>query len=290
MDALGAYGSESESEGEENAPRDRDARDDDGDDAFVGPARPPPRVMDRPVDGGDGGDDGDDAFVGPARPPPRVMDRPVDERDGGDDGDDAFVGPARPPPRVMDRPVDGGDGGDIAFLEAMCGDAEDTSAGTSTSRRALEPNAPTRLLVALPAAGEETEETRAAQARVNDIFLSARRAGKTPSELMFTSSSFRNPEFMENCARDGVVAECAFASGARVAVDDEPLDASDFYRALAEEQKRVTEKHLAERNGIAFQSSRPSTVSDEDARKAAVNSAIAKARVEARIALQRAGK
>jgi hypothetical protein len=243
MDALGAYGSESESEGEgeERAPRDRDARD----------------------GGGDGGDD--DAFVGPARPPPRVMDRPVNDDD--DDG-----------------------GGDIAFLESMCGDAEDASAGTSTSRRALEPNAPARLLVALPAAGEETEETRAAQARVNDIFLTARRAGKTPSEMMFTSSSFRNPEFMENCARDGVVAECAFASGARAAVDDEPLDASDFYRALAEEQKRATEKLLAERNGIAFQSARPSTVSDEDARKAAVNSAIAKARVEARIALQRAGK
>ena len=242
MDALGAYGSESEreGEGEEHAPRDRDARDGDADD-----------------------DDDDDAFVGPARPPPRVMDRPVDdERDGGD----------------------------VAFLESMCGDAEDVSAGTSTSRRALEPNAPARLLVALPAAGEETEETRAVQVRVNDIFLTARRAGKTPSEMMFTSSSFRNPEFMENCARDGVVAECAFASGARAAVDDEPLDASDFYRALAEEQKRATEKHLAERNGIAFQSARPSTVSDEDARKAAVNSAIAKARVEARIALQRAGK
>ena len=243
MDALGAYGSESESEGEgegeEHAPRDRDARD------------------------GDAAAAADDAFVGPARPPPRVMDRPVDdERDGGD----------------------------IAFLESMCGDAEDVSAGTSTSRRALEPNAPARLLVALPAAGEETEETRAVQVRVNDIFLTARRAGKTPSEMMFTSSSFRNPEFMENCARDGVVAECAFASGARAAVDDEPLDASDFYRALAEEQKRATEKHLAERNGIAFQSARPSTVSDEDARKAAVNSAIAKARVEARIALQRAGK
>ena len=108
---------------------------------------------------------------------------------------------------------------------------------------------------------------------------------------MFTSSSFRNPEFTENCARDGVVAECAFASGARAAVDDEPLDLKRLLsRALAEEQKRATEKYLAERNGIAFQSARPSTVNEEDARKAAVNSAIAKARVEARIALQRAGK
>ena len=179
---------------------------------------------------------------------------------------------------------------DVAFLESMCEDEEDARVGASMSGRALEPNAPARLLVALPSETEETEETRETQARVNDIFLAARRAGKTPSEIMFTSSSFRNPEFMENCARDGVVAECAFASGARAAVDDEPLDASDFYRALAEEQKRATEKYLAERNGIAFQSARPSTVNEEDARKAAVNSAIAKARVEARIALQRAGK
>ena len=42
-----------------------------------------------------------------------------------------------------------------------------------------------------------------------------------------------------------------------------------LYRALAEEQKRATEKYFAERNGIAFQSARPSTVNEEDARKAA---------------------
>ena len=231
MDALGAYASESESESEsEREAGDRDAGDDD---AFVGPARPPPRVVGKP---------------------------PVDDEE--------------------DARRD-----DVAFLESMCGDEEDARVGAS-----MEPNAPARLLVALPSEAEETEETRETQTRVNDIFLAARRAGKTPSEIMFTSSSFRNPEFMENCARDGVVAECAFASGARAAVDDEPLDASDFYRALAEEQKRATEKYLAERNGIAFQSARPSTVNEEDARKAAVNSAIAKARVEARIALQRAGK
>ena len=236
MDALGAYASESESESEsEREAGDRDAGDDD---AFVGPARPPPRVVGKP---------------------------PVDDEE--------------------DARRD-----DVAFLESMCGDEEDARVGASMSGRALEPNAPARLLVALPSEAEETEETRETQTRVNDIFLAARRAGKTPSEIMFTSSSFRNPEFMENCARDGVVAKCAFASGARAAVDDEPLDASDFYRALAEEQKRATEKYLAERNGIAFQSARPSTVNEEDARKAAVNSAIAKARVEARIALQRAGK
>ena len=40
MDALGAYGSESEREA-----GDRDAGDDD---AFVGPARPPPRVVGKP--------------------------------------------------------------------------------------------------------------------------------------------------------------------------------------------------------------------------------------------------
>ena len=42
MDALGAYGSESESEREAG---DRDAG---ADDAFVGPARPPPRVVGKP--------------------------------------------------------------------------------------------------------------------------------------------------------------------------------------------------------------------------------------------------
>ena len=45
MDALGAYGSESESESEREA-GDRDAGDDD---AFVGPARPPPRVVGKPL-------------------------------------------------------------------------------------------------------------------------------------------------------------------------------------------------------------------------------------------------
>ena len=233
MDALGAYASESESESEREA-GDRDAGDDD---AFVGPARPPPRVVGKP---------------------------PVDDEE--------------------DARRD-----DVAFLESMCGDEEDARVGVDERARAgtERPGAASRRASVRGGGDGGDAET---QTRVDDIFLAARRAGKTPSEIMFTSSSFRNPEFTENCARDGVVAECAFASGARAAVDDEPLDASDFYRALAEEQKRATEKYLAERNGIAFQSARPSTVNEEDARKAAVNSAIAKARVEARIALQRAGK
>ena len=235
MDALGAYASESESESEREA-GDRDAGDDD---AFVGPARPPPRVVGKP---------------------------PVDDEE--------------------DARRD-----DVAFLESMCGDEEDARA--SMSGRALEPNAPARLLVALPSEAEETEETRETQTRVNRYFFSRHGArGKRRARLCLRPVLFRNPEFTENCARDGVVAECAFASGTRAAVDDEPLDASGLLlsRAPRRSKKRATEKYLAERNGIAFQSARPSTVNEEDARKAAVNSAIAKARVESAIALQRAGK
>ena len=117
MDALGAYASESESESEsEREAGDRDAGD-------------------------------DDAFVGPARPPPRVVGKPLvdDEEDARRD--------------------------DVAFLESMCGDEEDARVGASMSGRALEPNAPARLLVALPSEAEETEETRETQTRVNDICL-----------------------------------------------------------------------------------------------------------------------
>jgi hypothetical protein len=112
---------------------------------------------------------------------------------------------------------------------------------------------------------------------------------------MFSSSTFTNPEFMDTCARDGVSAEDAFATGAKFTFDESPVDDGDYYRALADEQTRVTEKYLAKRNGISFRSAGPqsSAVAPapvDEARQAAINSQIAKARVEARIALQRAGK
>jgi len=142
---------------------------------------------------------------------------------------------------------------------------------------------------------ETSEETKATQQRVNDLLIVARRRGVTPSALMFTSSTFRNPEFMETCARDGVSASDAFATGAKFAFDESPVEEEDFARALADEQKRVTEKYLAKRNGISFHSAGPqqpvvAPPPADEARQAAINSQIAKARVEARIALQKAGK
>ena len=144
-------------------------------------------------------------------------------------------------------------------------------------------------------AEETSEETKETQQRVNDLLIVARRRGVTPSALMFTSSTFRNPEFMETCARDGVSASDAFATGAKFAFDESPVEEEDFARALADEQKRVTEKYLAKRNGISFHSAGPqqpvvAPPPADEARQAAINSQIAKARVEARIALQKAGK
>lgn len=137
-----------------------------------------------------------------------------------------------------------------------------------------------------PARSATTDET---QARVNDIFLEARRRGTTPHEMMFASRNFRNPGFMETCSL--AMREDAFTTGAGFAFDEGAIPEEDFYRALADEQKLITERHLAERNGISFRSAAPSTSQPPpvDARQAAVNVAIAKARVEARIALQNAG-
>ena len=73
MDALGAYGSESESEREAG---DRDAGDDD---AFVGPARPPPRVVGKPpVDDEEDARRDDVVFVGVGHAAQRVDDADLD--------------------------------------------------------------------------------------------------------------------------------------------------------------------------------------------------------------------
>ena len=228
--------------------------DDAGDDAFAGPARAGPAR--RTTD--DATSDDEDAFVGPARPTAMTTTANVDDRDGenGEDEND-----------------DDDDDDDDAWLAAIAA----RHGATATSETS------------------ETSETTTTQRRVNDLLIEARRRGVTPSAMMFTSSTFRNPEFMETCARDGVSASDAFATGAKFAFDASPVENEDFYRALADEQKRVTEKHLAKRNGISFHSAGPqqpvvAPPPADEARQAAINSQIAKARVEARIALQNAGK
>ena len=223
----------------------------------------------------DDGDGDDGGFVGPARA--GSARQTADEATS--DGEDAFVGPARPTAmttrvNVDDRDGDDGDDGDDdAWVAAIAARYGATTSETS----------------------ETSEETKATQQRVNDLLIVARRRGVTPSALMFTSSTFRNPEFMETCARDGVSASDAFATGAKFAFDESPVEEEDFARALADEQKRVTEKYLAKRNGISFHSAGPqqpvvAPPPADEARQAAINSQIAKARVEARIALQKAGK
>ena len=243
MDAfVGEYGSSDDGDG------------DDG--GFVGPAR----AGSARQTADEATSDGEDAFVGPARPTAMTTRVNVDDRDG-DDGDDG------------DDDDDGADGDDDAWVAAIAARYGATTSETS----------------------ETSEETKATQQRVNDLLIVARRRGVTPSALMFTSSTFRNPEFMETCARDGVSASDAFATGAKFAFDESPVEEEDFARALADEQKRVTEKYLAKRNGISFHSAGPqqpvvAPPPADEARQAAINSQIAKARVEARIALQKAGK
>jgi hypothetical protein len=243
MDAfVGEYGSSDDGDG------------DDG--GFVGPAR----AGSARQTADEATSDGEDAFVGPARPTAMTTRVNVDDRDD-DDGDDG------------DDDDDGDDGDDDAWVAAIAARYGATTSETS----------------------ETSEETKATQQRVNDLLIVARRRGVTPSALMFTSSTFRNPEFMETCARDGVSASDAFATGAKFAFDESPVEEEDFARALADEQKRVTEKYLAKRNGISFHSAGPqqpvvAPPPADEARQAAINSQIAKARVEARIALQKAGK
>ena len=243
MDAfVGEYGSSDDGDG------------DDG--GFVGPAR----AGSARQTADEATSDGEDAFVGPARPTAMTTRVNVDDRDG-DDGDDG------------DDDDNGDDGDDDAWVAAIAARYGATTSETS----------------------ETSEETKATQQRVNDLLIVARRRGVTPSALMFTSSTFRNPEFMETCARDGVSASDAFATGAKFAFDESPVEEEDFARALADEQKRVTEKYLAKRNGISFHSAGPqqpvvAPPPADEARQAAINSQIAKARVEARIALQKAGK
>ena len=247
----------------------------------------------------DGDDDGEEeeeeAFVGPARPPMGMMMMTTETTTTGDDDDD-------------DDDLDGGDVDDVRddadWLASLVRDGDTDDEGDATSS----PTAPERFAASVewPPAKAASTSSASSQDLVSGILLESKRRGVAPHDLMFTSSTFRNPEFMLTCAKDGCVGlRGAFATG--VAFDfgvTEDVDEEDSYKSLAAEQKAVTEKHLAERNGISFRSagfganpapqaappaaSQPSQL--DAAQQAAVNAAIAKARVEARIALERAGK
>jgi len=239
---------------------------------------------------GEDADGEEEAFVGPARPPVGMMmtTTPM-ATTTGDDDDDA------------DDDLDGGDVDDVRddedWLASLVrdGDTDDEDDATSGA------TAPERFAASVewpPATAASTSST-SSQDLVDGILLESKRRGVAPHDLMFTSSTFRNPEFMLTCAKDGCVGlRGAFATG--VAFDfgvTEDVDEDDSYKSLAAEQKTATEKHLAERNGISFRSAgfapnaAPNAASQLDAaQQAAVNAAIAKARVEARIALERAGK
>ena len=243
----------------------------------------------------DGDDDGEEeeAFVGPARPPMGMMTMTTETTTTGDDDDDD---------------LDGGDVDDVRddadWLASLVRDGDTDDEGDATSS----PTAPERFAASVewPPVKAASTSSASSQDLVSGILLESKRRGVAPHDLMFTSSTFRNPEFMLTCAKDGCVGlRGAFATG--VAFDfgvTEDVDEEDSYKSLAAEQKAVTEKHLAERNGISFRSagfapnpapqaapqaaSQPSQL--DAAQQAAVNAAIAKARVEARIALERAGK
>ena len=238
----------------------------------------------------------------------------IEVGDEEEEEEEAFVGPARPPVGMMtmttpmattgDDDLDGGDVDDVCddadWLASLVrdGDTDDESDATS-------PTAPERFAASVewPPARAASPSSASSQDLVDGILLESKRRGVAPHDLMFTSSTFRNPEFMLTCAKDGCVGlRGAFATG--VAFDfgvTEDVDEQDSYKSLAAEQKTLTEKHLAERNGISFRSAgfappaappaAPHAASQLDAaQQAAVNAAIAKARVEARIALERAGK
>ena len=239
------------------------------------------------------------------------------EEEEQEEEEEAFVGPARPPVGMMtmatttgdddaygDDDLDGGDVDDVRddtdWLASLVRDGDTDDEGDATS-----PTAPERFAASVewPPAKAASTSSASSQDLVSGILLESKRRGVAPHDLMFTSSTFRNPEFMLTCAKDGCVGlRGAFATG--VAFDfgvTEDVDEEDSYTSLASEQKTVTEKHLAERNGISFRSAgfganptpnaAPQVASQLDAaQQAAVNAAIAKARVEARIALERAGK
>jgi len=217
--------------------------------------------------------------------------------------EDAFVGPARPPCAVLD---DGEEATttreeDARWLLTLRNEAEKDEANAAEKRSVLSaPEIIYESLDALPSEPETVDDAHAAdvQKRVVDIFLEAKRRNVSPSTLMFTSRAFRNPNFMDTCLKDEMLEQCAFATEAMgFEFDDAKIEESDYYTELAAEQKRVTEQHLAERNGISFQSVGtghatvvPKANETAAAQQAAVASAIAKARVEARIALENASK
>ena len=213
------------------------------------------------------------------------------EDDASAEDEDGFVGPTRPPGWEIER--EGASDGEVdeAYLASMRDDDDDDDAGEDEGC-----HVPARWVdrVRIPPEPASVAATET-QARVNEIFLEALQRGLTPSTMMFASSTFRNPGFMETCSAD--LGEDAFATGAAFAFDGEPVPEEDFYGALAQEQKLVTEKYLADRNGISFRSAgkqaapaAAAQVPEDEARQATINAAIAKARVEARIALEKAGR
>lgn len=247
-------------------------------------------------DNDEGEDDG--AFVGPSRPPPREPPG-AGARDADNHGDDIgdVEGPSRPPMRD-DAHSDDDDDNDtrIAWLRSLCEEPLRESQEKDASCSAPELYS---SRVSLPPAVAESANTNASQDKVIEILLEARRRNVTPGDILFASSTFTNPDFLQRCAVEGIGTTRARGSNVRVPfTGGNALDSSDYYKGLASEQRAATEKYLASRNGISFTTSQQepeqristTTSTVDSGQKAAAAAAIAKARVEARIALQKAGK
>ena len=239
-------------------------------------------------------DHGDEAFVGPSRPPP-TEDFIEQETDDVED----IAGPSRPTTGDETRDADiADDDVRIEWLRSLC---EEPS--REVHEKDSKCSAPERYAarVELPPVATESTNANASQEKVIEILLDARRRKVTPGDVIFASSAFTNPDFLQRCALD-VGSPQARGTDVRMPLISakHALDSSDYYQALAAQQRKATEKHLASRNGISFTSAATqapveqhvfSSASTVDAgQKAAAAAAIAKARVEARIALQKAGK
>lgn len=246
-------------------------------------------------------DHDDEAFVGPSRPPPTkafIHQGETVTKHEIDDAEDV-AGPSRPPTGDETRDAEiTDDDVRIAWLRSLCEDPpqevqEKDSLCSAPERYAAR--------IELPPVATESANANASQEKVIEILLDARRRKVTPGDVIFASSAFTNPDFLQRCALDigspqmrGTDVRMPLISAKHA------LDSSDYYQALAAQQRKATEKHLAARNGISFTSAATqapveqhvlSSASTVDAgQKAAAAAAIAKARVEARIALQKAGK
>jgi len=136
-------------------------------------------------------------------------------------------------------------------------------------------------------AKQETTASISRQCKVLKLFVQSRECRLTPNQVLFSTSAFRNPDYLQRWAQRSLGGE-THASGMPLAFCETPAKSSDYYQSLASDQRAATKKYFAERDEIAFTPGHQAELrtTAEAAKNAATFAvAIAKANAEARIAM-----